>query len=361
MIDLSVAERRRRARQLGASTDDQPLLLTCNDDVRWCSGFTGSNGWLLLDDSRTTLLTDGRYVDQAKHEVDETVEIVECRTASAMIDHITTRVGSRTLLVQGEHMTVALARRIQAALTTRLVLTADTMADLRRTKSSTEIATIRRAASIADLALADLIPTLIEGTTERELRDSIENFMRQHGADGPSYDTIIAAGPTHSAHPHHRPTDRPLSSGDSVVIDVGALLDGYHSDMTRTFFVGDVSAEIEHWYGVLLEAQLTALNEVGPGVPVKHIDSVCRSVLKREGLEELFSHGLGHGVGLQIHENPFLNGSSDAVLMPGDVVTIEPGLYRGGVGGMRIEDLVLVTAESHDILTNSPKDPKCPR
>jgi Xaa-Pro aminopeptidase len=268
---------------------------------------------------------------------------------------------SGTIAVQEGDLTVSAWRRITTTVGRRLASASAELANLRRAKTAGEISTIRRAARIADDALASCLELLRPGVRERAVRDVLEARMRELGADGPSYDTIVASGPINSARPHHRPTDRVFQSGDSVVIDVGALVDGYHSDMTRTFFVGDPNSEMLDWYHTLLEAQATALDLVAPGRAVRDIDAACRAVLARDGLEEWFIHGLGHGVGLLIHENPFLNGTSRADLRPGDVVTIEPGLYRGGFGGMRIEDLILVTDSSHENLTSSPKDPTCPR
>ena len=344
-----------------AGTEHEVLLLSNLEDVRWCSGFTGSNGWLVISRDSTTLLTDGRYTEQARSQVPNHVDVVECRTAEVMAETLGRVAPSGTIAVQEGDLTVSAWRRISTAVGRRLASASAELADLRRAKTAEEIATVRRAARIADDALASCLELLRPGVSERAVRDVLEARMRELGADGPSYDTIVASGPINSARPHHRPTERVFQSGDSVVIDVGALVDGYHSDMTRTFFVGDPIAELLDWYRTLLEAQATALDLVAPGRAVRDIDAACRAVLARDGLEEWFTHGLGHGVGLLIHENPFLNGTSRADLRPGDVVTIEPGLYRGGFGGMRIEDLILVTDSSHENLTSSPKDPTCPR
>ena len=344
-----------------AGVDRGALLLTSPEDVRWCSGFTGSNGWLLLQEKRATLLTDGRYVDQAANEVSSIVEVLECRTTRAMVDALSAVAPEDPIAVQETHLTVAMWRTISGAVGERLTAANSELSNLRRSKSVTEIDKIRRAAKIADAALASSIELFRPGTTERALRDALESRMRELGADGPSYDTIVASGPQNSALPHHRPTDRGFEDGDTVVVDVGALVEGHHSDMTRTFFIGSPSDEVSEWYRILHDAQATATSLVAPGRAVKDIDTACRRVLATAGLEEWFTHGLGHGVGLQIHENPFINATSDAVLRPGDVVTIEPGLYRGGFAGMRIEDLILVTDDSHEILTSSPKDPICPR
>ena len=344
-----------------AGADRGAVLLSSPEDVRWCCGFTGSNGWLVVQETRAVLLTDGRYVEQAKGEMPAVVEVVECRTSTAMVEALAAVVVDGPIAVQEGHLTVSGWRSIHAVVGERLTAAGPELSHVRRSKSRDEVDTIRRAARIADDALAACVEFFRPGTTEREVRDALESRMRELGADGPSYETIVASGPRNSAMPHHRPTGRAFESGDTVVVDVGALVDGYHSDMTRTFFIGSPDGEVVEWYRVLREAQAQAVAAVGPGRAVKDIDAVCRGVLSTAGLDGWFTHGLGHGVGLLIHENPFINATSEAVLRPGDVVTIEPGLYRGGFAGMRIEDLILVTDDSHEILTSAPKDPTCPR
>ena len=184
--------------------------------------------------------------------------------------------------------------------------------------------------------------------------------MRCHGADGPSYDTIVASGPDHSARPHHQAGDRKIVEGDTVVIDVGALVDGYHSDMTRSYVIGEPTTEQRDLYDFLLEVQLAGLAAVSAGVPAKSVDAACRSMAIINGYGGWFLHSTGHGVGLLIHEDPFESPTSSAELRAGDVVTVEPGLYRVGFGGFRIEDLVEVTDTGCRILTASPKDTPCP-
>lgn len=340
--------------------DNDALLVTAREDVRWISGFTGSHGWLLVDRESIVLLTDGRYVDQARAEVGGQVEVRMCRTSPEMVDAVR-EVFANGFAAQDEDLDVATWKRIARAIGRGPVAAAPGLADLRRSKDEREISVIARAADIASNALGDCLELVASGITERRLRDALEARMRELGADGPSYETIVAAGPSNSARPHHHPTDRPIVVGDSVVIDVGALVDGYHSDMTRTYFVGDPDPELLAWYDALSEAQQAAIDLVAPGRAVKEVDEAARRVLRERGVDRWFTHGLGHGVGLLIHENPFIRPTSEAVLAPGDVVTIEPGLYREGLGGIRIEDLLLVTETAAVNLTKAPKDPTCPR
>jgi Xaa-Pro aminopeptidase len=229
----------------------------------------------------------------------------------------------------------------------------------RRVKDRGEIARIEFACRCADAALAEVAPTLGDGLTEADVRTELEYRMRRHGADGPSYDTIVSSGPSHSARPHHDPTDRRIIEGDTVVIDVGALVDGYHSDMTRSYVVGEPSREQADLYAVLAAIQQAGLESVAAGVAAADVDAVCRTLALDAGYEEWFLHSTGHGVGLQIHEDPFESPTSTQTLVAGDVVTVEPGLYRVGFGGFRIEDLVEVVDGGRRILTASPKDTPC--
>ena len=183
--------------------------------------------------------------------------------------------------------------------------------------------------------------------------------MRRLGADGPSYDTIVASGPDNAARPHHAPGTRRIVEGDTVVIDVGALVDGYHSDMTRSYVVGDPTAEQQEIYDLVLEAQLAGLGAVREGVAARDVDAVCRDIFDDAGHLDWYLHGTGHGVGLLIHEDPFHSPTSTQELLDGDVVTVEPGLYRSGFGGFRVEDLVVVTESGCRILTETPKESPC--
>jgi Xaa-Pro aminopeptidase len=229
----------------------------------------------------------------------------------------------------------------------------------RRRKDAGEIARIAEAARCADAALADVTPMLGDGLTEADVRTELEYRMRRHGADGPSYDTIVASGPQHAARPHHHASHRLIEEGDTVVIDVGALVDGYHSDMTRSYVIGEPTAQQHDVYTLLLDVQLAGLAAVRAGIPAKDVDAVCRSLVTDAGYADWFLHSTGHGVGLLIHEDPFEGPTSTTTLLAGDVVTVEPGLYRDGFGGFRIEDLVEVTDDGCRILTSSPKDTPC--
>jgi Xaa-Pro aminopeptidase len=310
------------------------------------------------------LLTDGRYVEQAHAEIDAhhaVVEVIECRTHSAMQKATETITkGAVNVQFQDSQLTYQNFRALQGELSSTLIPCDSSIKFLRRQKDQNEIRLIESACLIADHALQQCLPLLSKGVTENDVRDELEYTMRKLGADGPSYDTIVASGPTNSARPHHHPTTTKIEDGHTVIIDVGALVAGYHSDMTRSFVVGPMSSEQADWYEAVRAAQQAGVEACRPGVQVSEIDAACRKVLLEAGLEQYFTHGTGHGVGLMIHEEPFINSSGPAILQPGDVVTVEPGLYRGGFGGFRVEDLVVITEHGCRILNTSPKDPTCP-
>jgi Xaa-Pro aminopeptidase len=235
------------------------------------------------------------------------------------------------------------------------VPTTGLVADLRRVKSAAEVARIEAAAAIADEALDRLRPQLLDGPTEQEFATALERTMIDLGADERSFPTICAAGPN-SARPHAEPGNRPISEGDLVVIDFGALVDGYHSDMTRTIPVGEVAPDVRNLVAVATESQAAGAAAVHPGVTAHAVDRACRDVLAGHGLEDLLLHGTGHGLGLEIHETPILRPDGAEELREGEVVTVEPGVYLPGTGGARVEDTVVVTATGSRPLTRFPKD-----
>lgn len=340
--------------------DTDALIVTEPHDIRWLTGFSGSAGWVVLLPDRTLLLTDRRYGERAVEETAPAgdVEVVvgadRAELRRRLVDALTglARVGA-----QATHLSHA----IWSDWATDLPLEpADGLVTAeRRAKDAGEIARIEQAAGIADRALAEVAPQLTAGPTELEVRHELEHLMRRLGAAGPSYDTIVASGPAHAARPHHGAEARTILEGDTVVIDVGALVDGYHSDMTRTFVIGDPTPRQHQIYDLVRAAQAAGLQAVAPGIPARDVDAAAREVFADAGLLDWYLHSTGHGVGLQIHEAPFHAPTSSDELVVGDVVTIEPGLYRAGFGGVRIEDLVEVTATGHRNLTDSPKDAPC--
>ena len=230
----------------------------------------------------------------------------------------------------------------------------------RRTKDDGELARLAHAAAIASEALAECSRWWTMAPTEREFALALDDRMRALGAEGPSFATIVAAGPN-AALPHHRPDDRRIRPGDALICDFGALYDGYHSDMTRTALLGDVDPWLREAYAAVEVAQAAGVAAVRAGLTGEELDGVCRRSLTEAGMGEWFTHGTGHGVGLLIHETPWATASSRDILAERDVVTVEPGVYRGALGGIRIEDTVVVTADGCRPLTHTPKDLSCLR
>ena len=335
------------------------ILVSSPNDVRWASGFSGSVASLVVGPARAVLFVDSRYGDQAREQAPH-CEVVVVNAVDARHEAINDVLhGVAKVGFDDKRTTYADWRALHAALSCELVGVGDPLGDLRAIKDEHELARIESAARAADRALADVTPLVFGGgITERDVRDELEARMRKHGADGAAYPPIVASGPN-SALPHHQPTERTIREGDSVIIDVGALVDGYRSDMTRTFLVGAVDPLLTAFYDVLSETQQNVVDAVKAGVSAAHLDALARAGMT--GYEDDILHSTGHGVGLDIHEAPWLRPGAADVLRAGHVVTVEPGLYRVGVGGVRIEDLLLVEPAGSRTLTTSPKDPSCPQ
>jgi len=344
----------------GASAD--ALVVFDLNNIRWLTGFTGSAGTLIVRPDEMVLVTDGRYGEQARVQIaasGASARVMVGSSASALRDAMERALADAgSVAVDPAEITHAQYESLASQSSARLVMLGGVVPHLRRRKTAAEIARMRRAAACTDAALAECVPMLSQRVTERDVRDELEYRMRRHGADGPSYDTIVATGPN-GARPHHRPTSTVIEEGHLVVIDVGALVDGYHSDMTRTYLIGSVDPLLRRMHDVVCESQLAGLAAVRAGVPAGDVDKVCRDIIADAGFGGEFIHSTGHGVGLQIHEQPWVRTTLTEPLQRGEVVTVEPGVYREGLGGVRIEDLVVVTDTGCDILTTSPKDLPC--
>ena len=337
--------------QIGASGLDA-MLVTDLVNVRYLSGFTGSNGALLVfaDDRGAVLATDGRYRTQAAEQAPG----LEIAIDRALGRHLAGRAadgGVRKLGFESNVVTVdgfdALTAGLESDGATELVRAAGTVEALREVKDAGELALLRLACEAADAALTDLVARggLRPGRTERAVARELEALMLDHGADAISFETIVAAGPN-SAIPHHRPTDAELAQGDFVKIDFGALVAGYHSDMTRTFVLGKAADWQLEIYQLVAEAQRAGREALRPGAGLRDVDAAARQLIADAGYGDQFGHGLGHGVGLQIHEAPGIGATSAGTLLAGSVVTVEPGVYLPGRGGVRIEDTLVVGFET---------------
>jgi Xaa-Pro aminopeptidase len=359
---MDVADRATRLRARLADAKCHALLVTNLTNIRYLTGFTGSSALLLVRQHDLIFVTDGRYQDQAADQLARTgvdADIRIGRTAAAQREHLAVEVavGMRLGLEAGD---VSWARKRQFANEwfpdTKMVATENLVEDLRRVKDAGEVARIEAACAIADAALAAVRHRLGEGATEAEVALELEWHMRRLGAEGPSFDTIVASGPN-GAMPHHRAGERRIATGDLVVIDFGALVDGYHSDMTRTVMVGEPSDTQRRMFDAVAASQAAGVEAVAAGVEASAVDEACRAVLRDVGWEKAFLHTTGHGVGLDIHEAPRVAANAAGSLADGHVVTVEPGVYLAEHGGVRIEDTVVVTAEGCRTLTLAPKDP----
>ena len=359
MPPLETATRCARVRQ--RFDQAEALLVSDLNNIRWLTGFTGSNGWVVVTADDLVLVTDGRYGDQATAQLAEAGvdgRVVVGLSSTEILDALAAEVAPLASLgFESARVTYEQFQRYQSNFAPALVPVGGVVEAERRHKDAGEIARMAEACRIADAALSEVV---LEGRTEAQVRNQLEVRMRELGASGPSYETIVATGPIHAARPHHRPTDTMIETGHTVIIDVGALYDGYHSDMTRTFFIGEPTPQQMELYDIVLSAQHAGVAAVEAGLSTSELDAVCRDSITEAGYGDWFSHGTGHGVGLLIHEDPFIIRTGDLKLQVGDVVTVEPGVYREGFGGIRVEDLVVVTDSGCRVLTASPKDSPCP-
>lgn len=352
MIERSELAARRRSITDGFETVDA-LVVTSLPNIRYLAGFTGSNALLLLAKSSATLFTDPRYTIQAADESDCRVVIAKGSLMPAAGREITRR---RWKKVAFEQTRISFAQYSQLKeITAGLLPMADIIGQQRMVKSPAEIELIRRSVQTNSKAYEKALTRLKTGMTENDMAAEIEYQMRRFGAEGVAFESIVAAGPR-SALPHARPTGDRLGENRILLFDVGALRDGYCSDMTRVVHLGPPGAKAKKLYKAVLESQLAAIDTVKAGVKAGAVDRAARSVLKKQGLDKAFVHSTGHGLGLEIHEPPRIGRKDETRLEAGMVITIEPGAYLEGFGGVRIEDTVVVTERGCEILTPTPKE-----
>ena len=351
------ALRRARLAARIAELDLDALLVTRLPNVRYLTGFTGSNGQLLLARHGAVFFTDGRYTEQSAHEVPDVERVTYRDGPVGAIAEACGRMGVRRLGFEREGVTFGFWERLRGAgEALEPVPTGDEVGRLRWVKDEEELALIARAQETADVAFEQVVLSgLREGTTERELAFELELAMRRAGADELGFPVIAAFGEG-AAEPHHDPTDRPLRRGDVVTLDFGGLVEGYHSDMTRTVAFGEPPDRLREVREVVAAAQRAGIAAVHAGATSAEVDRAARSVVEQADLAERFPHGLGHGVGLEIHEGPFLRWDGEDTLPAGAVVTIEPGVYIPSLGGVRIEDMVLVTEDGCREIARSTKE-----
>ncbi|MGI5839018.1 MAG: M24 family metallopeptidase [bacterium] len=332
------------------------MLITRPENRAYLSGFSGSSGWLVVTVEKAYLLTDFRYTEQAGQEAPECTVVQHGRRIADTLREILRDEGSRRIGFEKDFVTYEQYETLRDKLPfAETVPLAGTVEELRMVKDTAELEMIAAAVGIADQAHAAILKYLRPGLTEKAVAVELEHRMKLLGSERNSFAPIVATGPRSSL-PHGQPTERFLGRGEAVKMDFGAVYGGYCSDLTRTVYLGEVSARQKEIYAIVLAAQLAAIAAVKPGVRGCDVDAVARKIISDAGYGENFGHGLGHSVGRYIHENPRLAPGSEAVLAPGNVVTIEPGIYIPGWGGVRIEDMVVITETGCRVLTEAPKE-----
>ncbi|MFO7975883.1 MAG: Xaa-Pro peptidase family protein [Candidatus Hydrogenedentota bacterium] len=325
---------------------------------QYLSGFSGSTSAIIVTQTEALFLCDFRYTEQAEEQIKDLAVEEVSGSAPTRLGERLTALGVKTAVFEPQTITVAEVNEIGEACSATLKPDKDLVSALRQVKEPTEIETIREASALAEGVLVDLVEELRVGITEREVAARFEYEFKRRGATGASFDTIVLFG-ARSSLPHGAPGDARLKTGDVVLIDFGCRCNGYCSDLTRTYAFGTIPGQwFEGAYDLVLTAQRIALEAVRAGISARELDATARDLIKAAGHGDHFGHGLGHGVGIEIHEAPRLNRESESILEPGMVITIEPGVYLPGEGGIRIEDLVAVTEDGCRMLSETPKELK---
>ncbi len=336
------------------------LLISAPENRRYLSGFTGSAGYLFISSERAVLVTDSRYTEQATNQAPD-FQVMQVRGGWDWFLEQLKETGVKRVGFESRDMTVATYNSLVGAVKddsalsqVSMIATAEMPEEGRVFKDQRELALLQRAIDASDAAMEVVCPNITVGMTEREVAWRMEMAMRDFGADGISFDTIVASGPN-GAMAHHRPSDRAIQAGEPIVIDMGAIVEGYCSDITRTVVVGEPDETFRKIYDIVLGAQLTAINTVRPGMTGEDCDDLSRAVIGEAGYGDNFGHSLGHGVGLAVHESPRVSPRSPDKLEPNMVFTVEPGIYLTGWGGIRIEDIVVLGDDGAKVLSKAGK------
>lgn len=348
-------EKLTRLREAMEKVDVDGFLITSIYNRRYMTNFTGTAGVVLISLKEAKFITDFRYVEQASKQA-KGYEIIQHK--GTLIEEIGKQVRDMNIEKLGfeqEYVTFASYKQYEKAVNAQLIPVSGIIENLRLIKTPSEIKILKEAADIADRAFTHILDFIRPGITELDVSNELEFFMRKEGASSSSFDTIVASG-TRSALPHGVATDKMIETGDLVTLDYGAYYKGYVSDITRTVAVGKPSEELEKIYDIVLEAQLSGMAGIKSGMTGKQADALTRNVIVEKGYGEYFGHSTGHGIGLEVHEGPALSIRSDLILQPGMAVTVEPGIYLPGVGGVRIEDDTIITIDGNEALTHSKKE-----
>ena len=353
------ANRLNRLRSTLSEKELDAILISTPENRQYLSGFVGTAGWLLITHESAILATDFRYTEQATNQAPN-FEVLQVAGWKWLVEQLE-KIGPARVGFESQHVTMAAYRRIVSAIKDMdedkrptMVATSNLVENIRAVKDVHELTMLQNVIDISDKAMETVIPTLQAGQTEREIAWMMEKAMREFGADSLSFDTIVAGGPN-GAMPHHRAGDRPVREGEPIVIDMGAKLNGYCSDITRTACIGQPDDQFRKIYNLVLGAQLTAIATLKPTLNGEEADNLARTVLDDAGYKENFGHSLGHGIGLAVHEFPRVGPTSPDILEESMVFSVEPGIYLSGWGGVRIEDLVVLEGEGARPLSKARK------
>lgn len=331
----------------------EAILITRRPNVRYLTGFTGSNAQLIVSDGTSVFFTDGRYTEQSRHEVPDAERVTYLGAFGEPLAEACGRLGIGRLGFEAHDVTVDGLEKLRAASPdVELVAVGDPVGRLRWVKDPEELEMLGEAQACTDRAFEDILDILAVGMTERQVSLELEQALRRAGADALSFESIVAFG-EQAAEPHHQPSHRVLEEGDVIKLDFGGLRGGYHADMTRTIAFGSPPPELRKIHDIVREAQQAGIDAVRPGATGGEVDAAARKVVEDAGYGPRFPHGLGHGVGLEIHEGPNFARSGEDMIPVGAVMTVEPGIYVPGLGGARIEDMVEVVEEGCRVIGTS--------
>lgn len=329
------------------------LLINSSHNRLWYTTFASTAGYLLITKTKSYLILDGRYIEAGTKQAKNVDNIILMNNINDQINELIKNNDIKTLGFESEATSHALFLHWTESFGTQLkpIL----MSNVRMIKSAVEIKKIKKAAKIGDKVFATILKKIKPKMTEKALERIIINSMLKYGADDASFNSIVASG-ERSSLPHGRASDKIINQNEIITCDFGVMYQGFCSDMTRTFVLGEIlSKQLEEIYNIVLTAQTLAIQAIKPNIVASSLDKICRDYITNKGYGQYFSHSTGHGLGIEVHEAPYINATSDVVLCPGMVITIEPGIYLPKLGGVRIEDDILVTSDGYEILTNAPK------
>jgi len=339
-----------------SKSDIDTLFISNKDNIRYYSGFTGTFAFLLISESKAIIITDSRYTLRAEEESPD-YEIYKLKSGDNWIENSTNITKTKVIGYEGDYVSVNLLNQLQkkAEKINKWKDFSEKITSGRIIKSDEEVEILQKTIDISDSAFNNISKKIKTGMTEKDVAWEVEKEMRELGAESPSFDTIVASG-INGSKPHHSPTDKLIDNNEAITIDMGAKYKGYCSDLTRTIFIGDPDEKFKKIYTTVLKAQLISMETAQPNMTGEEIDKIARDIITSEGYGEYFGHSLGHGVGIEIHENPGVGPNSKNNIKPGMVYTIEPGIYIENWGGIRIEDMVIMTESGNNLLSHALKE-----